>query len=956
MAQLAAVHALSAHFFARKEAAIVVMPTGSGKSAVMVMSAFVLRAHRILVLTPSRMVRDQLGEAFSELALLRSVGALDDNVPVPRVSVLESRPTDTDSWEALRPFDVVVGTIQSASPAIKGVGAPPADLFDLILCDEAHHEPAPTWRGLLDHFPASRKALFTATPFRRDDKTLRGRIVFDYPLARAREDGVFGQLQYIPIDPAPGVAPDIALAHAADTHVKRVRANGLRDLVMVRTAQQSRAEQLAELYARETSLRLRTILGRHSQRYVRSTIMAMRAGELDGVICVDMLGEGFDLPELKLAVLHSPHKSLAVTLQFIGRFARTNTSHTSHARFFAIPSEIHSEAQPLYIVGAEWNEIVEEASRRRIDAEREAREMLETFQRPSLPVDVVLDAPEEEIDLANLVPYFHVKVYEAPGGVDLASPFSPPSEGEPILLRRSVEHQALVCVTRDVSPCRWARNERLVDVHHDLFILFYDEDTRLLFICTSQRDIAVYDAIVKAVVRGVARRLAPEELNRVLRDIERPTFFSVGMRNRAAFGYGESYRMITGKAADKAIQKADGRFYDRGHCFGRGEDTGETVTIGFSSGSKIWANKWGTLPSLFAWCRQLGRKLVDDRAVHTRSGLDNLPLGRRATSFPCHIVAVDWNEEVYKRDGMSLWLLSASGQLTARPLVTFALRTTGVTHDQIVFVIEDAELHIEVEYRLDRLRWFGLLSGDVQCGDAEGRRLASLLDFLHNYPPAFYGADLSRLEGNVLSAPPLDIEDVFDTTSIEEIDWAAATVDPCVEKPTNGLRLSLFEWLQARLMATDTVVVFNDDGAGEAADFIALSRGRDNGTTVQLYHCKATQKPPVPGTRVEDLYEVTGQAVKSVRFASPGRLRAHLLRRLNMPTGAGRLVKGTKHDIMALLADGIVTTVIVTIVQPGVGRQLSPAQSNLLASANAYLVAGQLAPLRVLGSASVQTL
>ena len=35
-----------------------------------------------------------------------------------------------------------------------------------------------------------------------------------------------------------------------------------------------------------------------------------------------MLGEGFDLPALKVAVVHDPQKSLAVTLQFIGRFTR----------------------------------------------------------------------------------------------------------------------------------------------------------------------------------------------------------------------------------------------------------------------------------------------------------------------------------------------------------------------------------------------------------------------------------------------------------------------------------------------------------------------------------------------------------------------------------------------------------------------------------------------------------
>jgi hypothetical protein len=40
------------------------------------------------------------------------------------------------------------------------------------------------------------------------------------------------------------------------------------------------------------------------------------------VICVDMLGEGFDLPELKIAAFHDIRKSLAVTLQLAGRFTR----------------------------------------------------------------------------------------------------------------------------------------------------------------------------------------------------------------------------------------------------------------------------------------------------------------------------------------------------------------------------------------------------------------------------------------------------------------------------------------------------------------------------------------------------------------------------------------------------------------------------------------------------------
>jgi superfamily II DNA or RNA helicase len=74
--QVAALNALNAHFFGRTEPAIVVMPTGSGKSAVLTAAPFILRASRVLVLTPSRLVREQLAENFASLVDLRKLEAM----------------------------------------------------------------------------------------------------------------------------------------------------------------------------------------------------------------------------------------------------------------------------------------------------------------------------------------------------------------------------------------------------------------------------------------------------------------------------------------------------------------------------------------------------------------------------------------------------------------------------------------------------------------------------------------------------------------------------------------------------------------------------------------------------------------------------------------------------------------------------------------------------------------
>jgi superfamily II DNA or RNA helicase len=79
-----------------------------------------------------------------------------------------------------------------------------------------------------------------------------------------------------------------------------------------------------------------------------------------------MLGEGFDFPNLKIAALHAPHRSLAVTLQFIGRFARTNAERIGAAKFVAVRSDrIEIEAKKLYKAGAVWQDLSSGSSRRR---------------------------------------------------------------------------------------------------------------------------------------------------------------------------------------------------------------------------------------------------------------------------------------------------------------------------------------------------------------------------------------------------------------------------------------------------------------------------------------------------------------------------------------------------------------------------------------------------------------
>lgn len=306
-AQIGAIHAVTAHFTLRNEPALIVMPTGSGKTAVLMMAAFTERASRVLVVTPSRLVRDQIREQFSNLSVLKDVRVLSSDVPGPKVHELKQRVSSLDEWNALREYDVVVTTPSSASPAIEGIPSPPDDLFDMILVDEAHHSPARTWNEIFAAFPKSKRILVTATPFRRDRREIRGRFVYVYPLKEAFKDQIFGKLEYHPVN-TQGEISDVAIAKESELVLAADRKNGYRHYLMVRTDTRTRADILEGIYADSTDLKLHTVHSGHSYRHIKQTIRKLKDGELDGIICVDMLGEGFDLPNLKIAAIHTPHR------------------------------------------------------------------------------------------------------------------------------------------------------------------------------------------------------------------------------------------------------------------------------------------------------------------------------------------------------------------------------------------------------------------------------------------------------------------------------------------------------------------------------------------------------------------------------------------------------------------------------------------------------------------------
>jgi hypothetical protein len=130
---------------------------------------------------------------------------------------------------------------------------------------------------------------------------------------------------------------------------------------MARAATIARAETLVEVYRRITDQPVVVVHSRKTAREQKAALDAVVSRQARIVICVDMLGEGYNLPALKIAALHDAHRGLGVTLQFIGRFTRTaygigpatTIANTADPKISAVLEELYSQ-------DADWNVLLQD--------------------------------------------------------------------------------------------------------------------------------------------------------------------------------------------------------------------------------------------------------------------------------------------------------------------------------------------------------------------------------------------------------------------------------------------------------------------------------------------------------------------------------------------------------------------------------------------------------------------
>ena len=936
-AQIGALHAIAAHATLEpQDTSVIVMPTGSGKTTVFMLSPYILRKTKVLIVTSSAMVREQIVEEYTELRTLKNIGVFSENVQPPNVFEavhMFSEDQSNDMFAA----DVVVATDRAAVSISENEIK---TIFDYVIIDEAHHIPAPTWQKIICNMKHAAALLVTATPFRLDKKKIQGTHIYNYPLSKAYRDGIFGEISFVPIEEAP--EKDKCIAVEAERVLNNDNLAGNDHYLMVRTNTKERAKELEALYKKVTNLNLKRIDSSMSYNVVKQTINELKTHKLQGIICVKMLGEGFDFPNLKIAAIHDPQKSLASTLQFVGRFARTNGDNIGTAKFIAMNDEtLRIENRKLYTSDSIWQDMIISMSEEKINAELSNSEAIKQFSGH--------ENAQELISLHNIRPNCHARVYRVQE-FNLYSGFPDELLVGDNIYRNSDNNTVIGIAIKNDTPL-WLDGNQAVNIEYNLFIVHYQAETQLLFIYSQQKTEVVYESIAKSFCKS-HQKIARGEMHRVLAGFSNYEFFNTGMQNRYA-EKGESYRIYSGSNTAASIDKHSGAMLSAGHAFCKVTQSGENMTIGYSSGSKLWSSTYVSIFEYISWCDLLGKKIVNSAlVVKTNTNYDNLPIPREILQYSDNILFGFFNEKVYLSPPSLR--INGSDEIIGE-LINGYIKIVGTAEDgqgiNFDFVHEDKS----ERFTCNRDGRYVSQSNYFLCRN--GKHAISLSEYFSENPLIFKDAEDTVYIGNEVFCGNVNFE-MYDQSKIISFDWIGENTDVTKEFRSDKLivekgKKTIQENLEILLKKDNNYshIIF-DHGSGEIADYITL-KSEGSIIKVELYHCKA-KKGEHYNFSVEDVYEVAQQSIKStVWVKSKAILLNKIISRITGSTVDKKMVRGDVKTLKELLKSQRLMEVTVYIVQPAISKSapMKDAISTILSAASFYIHhTGRVKELKVMGS------
>lgn len=929
--QVGAAHSIMGYWTLRQEQpATVVMPTGTGKTETMLSLFAAEKPPRLLVLVPSDALREQLSRKFETFGVLQEFGIVAAEALRPIVGRVAHAFTSRDNAKQFAGCcNVIVATPQALNESGPEVRSVLLSECTHLFVDEAHHIIAPTWRQVRDEFSGKPIVQFTATPFREDGHDLGGKLVYVFPLRDAQEQGYFSKINYSAVIDFQDL--DGAIAARA---VELLRADldaGRNHLLMARVSRIGRAKDLLPIYEQLAPDLEPVILhsGMKPKRVQQDALKAMRSGDSRIIICVNMLGEGFDLPNLKVAAIHDPHKSLGVTLQFVGRFARATGKGIGEASVVVGRTDTDSDEnlKRLYAEDPDWNKVINDLSAAAVGEQVELGEFEAGFV-----------AKPEELSLRNINPRMSAVVYKTicqDWKPDVLERFFDGRLFTHPVAINPVERVAWL-VTKETDPVRWGDIKSIEGVVYHLYVFHWDPDNALLYINSSDND-TLHEELAEALCGEEVQRIKGRALYRTMAKIRRRVPTSVGLLDSRSRK--RSFALHTGTNVIDAFPTAEAQTKTQTNIFAYGFEVGERVSMGISLKGRVWSYQAApTIKHWVDWARKVGGRLLDE-SINVEEVIAGFIHPQDVQERPALIpLALEWPWELYS--GLSEGVKLEHAAKPGMPIIDAELVITEHKVDgPIPFKVVTSDWELEYTLTLGG----GKLMFASVAADAEivtTRKRLQFSDYLNalGLKVLFEGEAVVTPDAVLLqpnrSLPPFSLDKMV------ALDWTGIDLSKESQGPNrdpDSIQAKMIEEVKA---LGDWDIIVDDDASGEAADIVAV---KIEGTKLKFYlvHCKFTLEKP--GARVDDLYQVCGQAQKCIEWRrKPDLLLRNLARRERNRRKSGRtgLMVGSDKKLLELAekARYFHHEFHVAIAQPGLSKKLvSRPVLDLLACTETYL-------------------
>ncbi len=918
---------------------IIVMPTGTGKTETMLLLLLLGKCDKVLVIVPSAALKDQISNKFINLGILKKIGIINELVKTPIVGILNSTENIRETEEVIAQSNVVVTTMQLGSKI-------PMNLinkyFSHLFIDEAHHMSADVWGNIANKFN-NKIIQFTATPFRNDGKIIKGKVIYNFPLVQAQNEGYFKHINFEPLLIFDEKEKDVILAQKAVEKLEEDIKNGYDHVIMARVEKKERAKEVFTIYNKiARKYEPHYIYSGMSQKDKKEVMDKLKTKKCRIIICVKMLGEGFDFPELKIAAIHDQHKTLGITLQFIGRFTRKGNDKIGDATAISNIIDEHADQylNMLYKENADWDRIINIASNEKVNKHIKITDYLTKFDGELLDV----------VPMQNIFPALSFSLYktkEKNWNISYCSEMF--NDIEDVVCSYNKEDNVLVIIKKNITRMDWSNAESLKELHYDMIIIRFDEDKGIIYATANTNGLPTN--YVKMCFKD-AKIVNGDSIFRSLHNINRLKINTMGLRDWIN-GY-ISFRMYAGRDILSGLSNVKKNSVTKNNIYGKGYENGVDVTLGCSKKGKVWTRKVGTVYEWKEWCKNTADKILDDK-IDVNKIIEGINAPIEIKEIPANKIPIliEINPELYIFNDYVIKFKYKNKEINIDK-VELRIKDFVWDRKQINFIIEAEDWSAEYNLKITNKGYKYTAIGKNEIEVVTTRSNEKLSEWFEDFPPIITFDDGSKLENNLY----IDINEfnvpVYNKESIIVYDWSKVdiTVESQTEKRlTNSIQYNVIE----KLKEEKYDIVFDDDSKGEIADIVAIKNTDDN-ILIQFYHCKYSHGKK-PGKRLEDLYEVCGQAQRSVywkmKFEKMFDRMLQRDRNYMNNYGLSRFIVGNA-ELLKVYKNKLKvydTKLEIYIVQPGISKKnISNEMLKLLGTTQNWCQETYMIPLKIIGN------